>query len=181
MEHLEISQVQVYTGKGKGKTTAALGQGIRSFGAGLKVIMVSFMKNPDSSEFKALTEYASGIRVIHANQERRGFYWQLSNQEKTKTGKDCLAAYDMLKELVSQQACDVLILDEIMAVLEYKIIPLEEILQLMQQCKESHIELILTGRNAPIAILEAADLVTEMKEIKHPLTQGIKARQGIEY
>ncbi|PKM76482.1 MAG: cob(I)yrinic acid a,c-diamide adenosyltransferase [Firmicutes bacterium HGW-Firmicutes-15] len=181
MQELEFSLVQVYTGNGKGKTTAALGQGIRCLGAGLKVILVSFLKNSDSSEFKALDRFSPQIRFIMANQKVRGFYWELSAEEKAETWKDCQAAYASVLELIAERVSDVLILDEIMAVVKYGIIPVNDVLLVMQQCRDKHIELILTGRNAPKSILAGADLVTEMKEIKHPLANGIRARQGIEY
>jgi len=181
MPELEVSLVQVYTGNGKGKTTAALGQGIRCLGAGFKVILVSFLKNSGSSEFKALHRFSPQFQLILANQKLRGFYWQLSSEEKVETWQDCQAAYASVLELVAERVSDVLILDEIMAVLEYGIIPVNDVLFLMQQCRDKHIELILTGRNAPNSIIAGADLVTEMKGIKHPLANGISARKGIEY
>ncbi|MDD3364365.1 MAG: cob(I)yrinic acid a,c-diamide adenosyltransferase [Syntrophomonas sp.] len=181
LKKLELSQVQVYTGNGKGKTTAALGQGIRCLGAGLKVVWVSFLKNSGSSEFKALDRFSPQFQLIMANQKMRGFYWELSSEEKAETWQDCQVAYASVQELIAEPVSDVLILDEIMAVLEYGIIPVNDVLLVMQQCRARHIELILTGRNAPNSILAGADLVTEMKEIKHPLANGIRARQGIEY
>jgi len=177
----ELGLVHIYTGEGKGKTTAAIGLGIRCLGAGLRVNMVSFLKNPGSSEFCALSRIAPQFQIIIANQKPRGFYWKLSPAEKTEILKDYQTAYAQILEMITQQACEVLILDEIMAVLKYGIFSVESILLIIQQCRERHIELILTGRNAPIAVLDAADLVTEMKEIKHPMANGTRARKGIEY
>jgi len=177
----ELGRIHVYTGSGKGKTTAAIGQAIRCLGAGLQITMVNFFKNADSSEFQMLNRLAPEFQYIIANQEPRGFYWELSEDQKAASWQDYQAAWEKVQELVNQHQCDLLILDEIMAVIEYGIIPIEAVTSAMQQCRHNHIELILTGRNAPVEVIQEADLVTEMKEIKHPLAKGIKARQGIEY
>jgi len=177
----ELGRIHVYTGQGKGKTTAAIGQAIRCLGAGLQVIMVNFLKNPGSSEFQILDHLYPECRYIIANQEPRGFYWELSEHQKTAMGQDYQAAWIKVQELIDQHQCDVLILDEIMAVIAYGIISVESVLSLMQEAQHRHIELILTGRNVPAEIVREADLVTEMKEIKHPLANGIRARRGIEY
>jgi cob(I)alamin adenosyltransferase len=176
----DLGRIHVYTGSGKGKTTAALGQAIRSLGAGLLVTMVNFLKN-DSSEFKTLNCLAPEFQYIIANQETRGFYWELTEEQKAATRQDCQAAWKKVKDIVNQHQSDMLILDEIMAVIEYGIIPVEVVTAIIQQCRHSHIELVLTGRNAPAEIIREADLVTEMREIKHPLAKGITARPGIEY
>jgi cob(I)alamin adenosyltransferase len=178
---MDISQVHVYTGKGKGKTTAALGLGIRCAGAGLKVIMFSFLKNPGASEFDALKLYMPQFKVIIANSKPRNFHWNLSAEEKEETYKDYQSAYTRIENIIKQLSCNVLILDEIMAVMNYNIISVADILLIIQQCRDKHIELVLTGRDAPSEIINCADLVTEMQEIKHPMANGIKARKGIEY
>jgi len=177
----ELGQIHVYTGKGKGKTTAAIGQAIRCLGADLQVIMVNFLKNPDSSEFKTLNRLAPEFQYIIANKEPRGFYWELSSEEETACRQDCHAAWINVQEIIIHHQCDLLILDEIMAVIEYEIISVEAVLAVVQECRNRHIELILTGRNVPAEVAREADLITEMKEIKHPLAKGIRARQGIEY
>lgn len=176
----ELGQIHVYTGSGKGKTTAAIGQAIRCLGAGLQVTMVNFLKN-DSSEFRTLNRLTPEFQYIIANQEPRGFYWELTEEQKAATRQDYQAAWKNVQVLIDQHQSDLLILDEIMAVIEYGIIPVEAVLTTMQECRYSHIELVLTGRNAPAEVIQEADLVTEMKEIKHPLAKGITARQGIEY
>lgn len=176
----KLGLVQVYTGEGKGKTTAAIGQGIRGVGAGYKVIMFSFLKNP-SSEFLALARLAPQFTVILANRQPRRFYWELSPQEKENTGQDHREAWLKAEDIVAQRECDILILDEIIPVVGYGMVAESALLAIMQQCRKTMIELILTGRNMSLAVGEAADLITEMKEIKHPMRKGIKARRGIEY
>lgn len=181
MAKQDLGQVHVYTGEGKGKTTAAIGQAIRCLGAGLNVVMVNFLKNSDSSEFKCLDKLAPNFKYIIANREPRGFYWRLSPEQKTASREDYREAWTKVQQIITQGQCDLLILDEIIPVVEYEIIPLDSLLSTMQACQDRNIELILTGRNAPETIIQKADLVTEMKLIKHPLTKGIKARHGIEH
>ncbi|MEA4925793.1 MAG: cob(I)yrinic acid a,c-diamide adenosyltransferase [Syntrophomonadaceae bacterium] len=177
----EFGLIHVYTGPGKGKTTAAIGQAVRSLGAGMRVIMVNFLKNPNSSEFNALNRLSPEFKYIIGNQEPRGFYWQLSEDQKKAAGQDYRLTWGRVKEIVDRHQCELLILDEIMAVIEYGILTVDSVIEIMKQSRKAHIELILTGRNAPTEIMLEADLVTEMIEIKHPFKKGIRARRGIEY
>ncbi|MDD4802321.1 MAG: cob(I)yrinic acid a,c-diamide adenosyltransferase [Syntrophomonas sp.] len=181
MKENELGIVHIYTGDGKGKTTAAAGLSIRCLGAGYKVIWVSFLKNAGVSEHKFLAHFEPQFTLIQVNKKPRRFYWELTAEEKADTRQDCLAAYGLLMELITKRAGDVIVLDEIMAVMEYDIFSVNDILEVMQQCHDMNIELILTGRNAPPIITAAADLVTEMHAVKHPLEKGITARYGIEY
>lgn len=177
----ELGRIHVYTGQGKGKTTAAIGQAIRGLGAGLHIVMVSFLKNPGSAEFRTLGQLAPEFEYIIANREPRRFYWELSDEQKIACGQDCQAAWNKVQELIDEHKYDMVILDEIMGVIKYGIVSIESVLSLIHEAQHRNIELILTGRNVPAEIIQEADLVTEMKEIKHPLAKGIKARRGIEY
>lgn len=181
MSERQLGKIHVYTGNGKGKSTAAIGQGIRAVGAGWRVIMLSFLKNPGYSEQKALQRLAPDFQLLIANSQPRPFFWELSDAEKAEIAADYQQTWNRLPQLIESQNCDVLILDEIMAVVKYGIIPVESLLAFMTSCRRHEIELILTGRDAPPAIIENADLVTEMTFVNHPMYAGTAPRLGIEY
>ena len=166
--------IQIYTGNGKGKTTAALGLALRAAGAGLKVYIGQFVKRGNYSELKALKK----LKNVRIEQFGR------SCLVKKRPGKKDLEAacrgLKKIKAAISKQGCDVVILDEINVALKLKLIRIEDVVELIKEAPED-IELILTGRGAPREILQSADLVSEIKEIKHYFRKGIKARKGIEY
>ena len=165
--------LHVYTGEGKGKTTAALGLAIRALGSGKKVHMLQFVKGMVYSEFKVLENLP-------------GFSYELLGRdcfiEKKPDREDFLLAQNGLKKA---EACllsgryDVLILDEIHIALYYGLIELPKLIAVLEKKKDT--EVICTGRYAPKQIIEIADLVTEMREIKHYYVKGISAREGIEF
>ena len=170
--------VQIYTGDGKGKTTAALGQGIRSAGYGLNVIMVQFLKGGYTGELTTL-EKIENFKVFRFEKER-DFVWNLSETEICELKKEIQEGYNFIKKIVDENLCDVLIIDEIMGELQNKFITLEDVIYLIEN-KNDSMEIIMTGRNVPKEIINLANLVTEMKMIKHPFEEGINARKGIEY
>lgn len=168
--------IQVYTGNAKGKSTAAFGLAVRAAGHGLKVHIVQFMKTGDYGENKALARLAPEIEVRAFG--RKGFVhrggagpqdYELARQ-----------ALDYAREIMLSGRADILILDEINNALYFGLLPLHVVLEFLQ-AKPPQVELVLTGRNAPPEIIELADLVTEMVEVKHPYQQGIGSRAGIEY
>lgn len=171
--------IQVYTGDGKGKTTAAIGQGIRAYGRGKTVYMVQFLKSSETGELLTLKNLEPGFRVIRFEKER-GFIWSLSKTEIEELKCEILRAFDFVKETFRDNACDVLILDEIMAVLGNGLIGINDVLDIVKN-KPENIELILTGRNVPSEIIEVADYVSQVECLKHPFEKGIAAREGIEY
>ena len=170
--------IQVYTGDGKGKTTAALGLGLRAVGRGYNVIMFQFLKGSESGELKSVL-YVSGKYKIIRLAETKKFFFNLTREEKETLKKKLENELKQVYEVMANQACDVLILDEIMAALHGGLLTVEEICKLMDS-KPSGMELILTGRSAPPEVLERADLVTEMRCVKHYMDKGVMARAGIE-
>ncbi len=166
--------IQVYTGNGKGKTTAAFGQALRAAGAGLKVFIGQFIKGNVYSELKA----ARKIKNIKIEQFGRGCFI-----EKEPVKKDIELAKNGLRrtrKVISTGVYDMVILDEINVALSLKLLKLEDVINIIRKTPKKT-ELILTGRNAHPQILKIADLVSEMKNIKHYYKNGVKARRGIEY
>lgn len=171
--------VQIYTGNGKGKTTAAIGQGIRAYGNGLKVIMVQFLKSCKTGELNTVDELSDNFEIFRF-EKRRGFVWTLSEEEKLEVKKEVKVAYDFILDVIENYKCDMLIIDEIMGVLKNKFLSVEDVLELIRK-KPKNMEIIMTGRNVPEEIIEKANLVTEMKEIKHYYKEGVPARKGVEF
>lgn len=166
--------IQIYTGDGKGKTTAALGLALRASGHGLKTYIGQFMKGQHYGELTALQAFP----LIEIEQ-----YGDVGCFRKHEVTPQHIAmAHEGLKRaaraILSDQY-DVVILDEINVAIWFELITTEEVLELIKR-RPDHLELILTGRRAPQALLDQADLVTEMREIKHYYTQGVEARKGIE-
>jgi cob(I)alamin adenosyltransferase len=165
--------VQVYTGDGKGKTTAALGLALRAAGAGLKVFFGQFVKNQKCSEHTALERLGAAISYRQ---------YGCGLMMKGPSDADIAAARKGFDEAAGMMAAgdyDLVILDELNVAVYYGLIDVEEVLALISR-KPARVELVLTGRNAHPAVMEAADLVTEMRSIKHYYEKGVKARRGIE-
>ncbi|OGR25186.1 MAG: cob(I)yrinic acid a,c-diamide adenosyltransferase [Desulfobacterales bacterium RIFOXYA12_FULL_46_15] len=165
--------IQVYTGKGKGKTTACLGLAVRAAGAGLKVYIAQFLKNGEYSETKALSRFEN----ITIEQFGMGkFVRGCPSEEEIAAGK---AGYKKLCDILKEAKHDVVIVEEGNVAVMCNIISEKELLDLMDM-KPDTVELVITGRGATKAVLEKADLVTEMQEIKHYYQKGVSARIGIE-
>jgi len=166
--------IHVYTGNGKGKTTAALGLALRAAGAGLRVFIAQFVKRRRCSEHKSLERFGD---LITFKQYGQGFLMG------KKPGKSHFRAaekgFEEVRHAISSKHYDIVILDEINIALHYGLLRSEELLDIMEN-KPPALELILTGRYADSKIISKADLVTEMKEIKHYSSRGVKARTGIE-
>ncbi len=168
--------VQVFTGNGKGKTTAALGTILRAVGHGLRIFIVFFMKGDyDYGEFSTLSQ------LPNVDMASFGFR-RLTDPanikpEEIEQARLALAA---AREAVLSRNYDLIVLDEVNVALGFNLIELDEVVKLIRD-KPPQIELILTGRYADAKLIELADLVTEMVKVKHPFDKGIKARKGIEY
>ncbi len=172
----EKGLIQVFTGNGKGKTSAALGSILRAVGHGLKVFIVFFMKGKyPYGEFNSLpklpnVEVASfGLRCLI---DRNNI-----NPEEIRQAE---LALQTAREAMLSGKYDMVVLDEVNVALYFKLIPLDDVIRLIEE-KPPGIELILTGRYAEDTVIERADLVTEMRKVKHPYDKGVKARKGIEY
>ena len=168
----------VHTGNGKGKTTSALGLMMRAAGRGLKCCMVQFMKSRNDRYGEHVAAEKLGIEV-HTMGD--GFTWDTKNPEQDietarKTWNLCL-------EKMRSTDYDLLVFDELVYVLSYKMLPITEVLEEFRAVRDVQpaLHIVVTGRDAPPELIEAADLVTEMVEIKHPFTTGIRAQQGIEF
>jgi len=166
--------IQVYTGDGKGKTTAALGLAIRSAGAGLKVFIGQFIKRGIASEHTALKRFENEIIV---KQYGTGFVKE-NITEKAKAA--AVRGLNEIKHIIHYGDFDVIILDEINVAIHKGLIDINDVMDILRS-KPQRIEIVLTGRNCPQKIVKLANLVTEMKEAKHYYKKGVKARRGIEY
>lgn len=166
--------VQVYTGNGKGKTTAALGLSIRAAGAGLSVYILQFMKSGDYSEIKALKKFSQNITVEQFGTGR--FIKAEPAPEEIKAARKGLAKAD---RIVKAGRHDVVILDEANVAVYCRLFSIDELMSIVRS-RPDHVELVITGRSADEKLIEAAGLVTEMREIKHYFAQGVPARIGIE-
>jgi cob(I)alamin adenosyltransferase len=182
MHMLEKGLVQVYTGDGKGKTTAAFGLALRAAGRGNTVLIYQFLKPPSLELGERLAVERSGLRIrVEALEVCWDLFGSLRSEQDvagTKAAvKDALAR---LAELAAQKAYDVLVLDEIVFCLSQGLAEFADVKRLIEQ-KAPAVELILTGRGATPELIALADLVTEMKKVKHPFDEGVRARRGIDY
>lgn len=167
--------IQVYTGDSKGKTTAALGFALRAAGAGLKVFIAQFVKRRRCSEHKSLERFSDLITIRRYG---KGFLLR-----RKPSISDIKAARHGLKEaerIMQSEEYDIVILDEANVAAHYGLFSVGDLLDMMRT-KPKGTELVITGRYADDRVIEAADLVTEMREIKHYIRKGVKARLGIEY
>ncbi|MDD4900225.1 MAG: cob(I)yrinic acid a,c-diamide adenosyltransferase [Candidatus Omnitrophica bacterium] len=165
--------IQVYTGNGKGKTTAALGLALRAAGAGLKVYIAQFAKGRACSELVALKKFKN-VKAEQFGSCR--FIRKISQQDKNSAKKGLQKVRSVLKS----KKFSLVILDEINVSLNLGLLQLNDVLELIQKTPAAT-ELILTGRNACKEIVELADLVSEIKDVKHYFEKGVTARKGIEY
>ena len=176
-DRLQIGLIQVYTGNGKGKSTAAFGQAIRAVGAGLKVAIIQFLKfSKGYSEHNALSLFKPNVSIESFG--RQGFIDKSGPLEEDY--KLAQEAFQNAIKKASDKEVDLLILDELNIALYYNLIDINSVLSFLKN-KPRDLEIIITGRYASPEIIKIADLVTEMKEIKHPYEKGLMARKGIEY
>lgn len=173
---MEKGFIQVYTGNGKGKTTAALGVALRAVGHGLKVLVIQFMKgNIDYGELESAKKLSPFLTIKQMGRET----FVSKTDPEPMDIKLAQEGFSLAKKAVKERKYDIVILDEINVAVDYGLIPLSDLLYLLDSKPET-VELILTGRNARPEILERADLVTEMMERKHYYEKGVVARKGIE-
>ena len=173
---MEKGYVQVYTGNGKGKTTAALGLALRAAGYGMKTYIGQFMKGQHYGELDA-AKMLSGFVVI----EQYGLpeFCTPSSPPDPRQVEAAQKGLARIKEVLQSGEYDIVVADELCTAIYFKLISLEDALELVR-LKPADVELVITGRYAPKQLIEAADLVTEMREVKHYYAEGVSARDGIE-
>lgn len=169
--------VHIYTGNGKGKTTAALGLALRAIGHDYKVFMLQFMKGSKNyGEIIAVEKYLPSFTIVQS-----GLETFVSKENPAQVDIDlALDGLELAKKVISENRYDMVILDEINVALDFQLIPLAEVVELVKS-KPSEMELVLTGRYVPKEILELGDVVSDVTLVNHPYYHGIEAREGIEY
>ena len=166
--------IHVYTGNGKGKTTAAIGLAVRAAGAGLQVYIAQFVKGREYSELKALERFSDSITL---KQYGRGCF--IRNEPSPEDVNAARRGLEDVCGLMSRGEYDLVILDEACIALYYNLFTLDELSVCLDR-REEGVEVVITGRQAPEGLIKKADLVTEMKEVKHYYQDGVEARTGIE-
>ena len=169
--------ITLFTGDGRGKTTAAIGTAVRAAGHGLRVLVVFFMKGPDFNH----GEVAALKKVPNITLRSFGESgWAMPGKDNTAHRLKAAEALSFAAAALSSGNYDVMVLDEAVSAVSFGLLPAEAVTRLMD-AKPEALELILTGRGAAVEIVEKADLVTEMRNVKHPFDRGVKARAGIDY
>jgi cob(I)alamin adenosyltransferase len=167
--------VIVYTGHGKGKTTAALGLVFRALGRGTAVAVVQFIKGKWKTGERLFAQTLPQLTFLVMG---RGFTWDSDDLSRDRTA--AVAAWQESERLIAAGAHPVVVLDELTYVLNYGFVPVDDVVACLR-ARPAHVSVVITGRNAPAALLDAADTVTEMVKLKHPFDQGAKATLGIDY
>jgi len=174
-----LGLVHIYTGNGKGKTTAAIGLGIRACGSGINVLMVQFLKSSDTCELYTLKKLEPQFSVIRGFNCKK-FVWNMTADEFTAAAKEANDIFENVKNIVLKGEYDLIILDELLGVLSLGFIDEAAVIDIIN-CKPKDVELVLTGRDAPKSLIKLADYVSEIQAIKHPYERGVSARRGIEF
>lgn len=174
-EHL--GKVHIYTGDGKGKTTAALGLALRAVGWRYKVIMIQFMKKQETGEMIALEKLRPSLEIHQFGREEFVAADSVSERDKKLSQQ----GLEFAQQIMTEQKPDILILDEICVALHFKLLDLVAVNKFIVQWRDKGTEIIMTGQKAHPDLIERADLVTEMKKVKHYFDKDTDAREGIEY
>jgi len=171
--------IHIYTGDGKGKTTAAIGLGIRACGRGMKVLMVQFLKGMETGEVFLLKKLEPDF-ILYRGQQLPKFTWNMNKEEKEEAAKVQKNIFEYAQKAALSREVDLLILDEIMAAVNTGFLDKEIVLGFIRN-KPRDLELVLTGRNPSEAFIKEANYVSEIHSIKHPMNEGVAGRKGIEY
>ncbi len=169
--------IQVYTGDGKGKTTCALGLALRAVGQGFRVYMVQFMKGRETGELRAAAERLAPDMTMRSFGRPGLVKLRAPAPEDLALVRE---AWDLARQVILAGEHDLVILDEINLALTFNLVPREEVFQVLRE-RPPWVEVVLTGRQAPPELVEMADLVTEMRPLKHYYAAGVPARRGIEW
>ena len=173
---IEKGLIIVHTGKGKGKSTAAMGLAMRAIGHGMKVGIVQFVKGVWETGERDVLDAFPDLVTIKAMGE--GFTWE--TQDRNRDIKAAETAWATAKEMIADEDYKMVILDELNIVLRYAYIPLDDVIETLK-ARRPDLHVVVTGRNAKEDLIEIADLVTEMTMVKHPFRDGVKAQAGIEF
>lgn len=173
---IEKGLVIVHTGKGKGKSTAAFGMVFRCLGHGMKAGVIQFVKGAWSTGERTVLEKFPDLVTIRAMGE--GFTWE--TQDRARDVAHARAAWEEARKMIADPSYRMVLLDELNIVLRYDYLPLDEVLEVLR-AKPPATHVVITGRNAKEELIELADLVTEMEQVKHPFRSGVKAQAGIEF
>jgi cob(I)alamin adenosyltransferase len=168
--------VVVFTGNGKGKTSAAMGILTRANGWDMRVGVIQFIKSGERQYGEAQTAAQLGIPF-----QSMGDGFVFNRKDQTQSRQAALEAWQKTQEWILSEDFDVLILDEITYLFTYEWLNINEVIQWLQKNKPESMHIVMTGRNAPEALINYADLATEMKEIKHPYKEGVPAQKGVDY
>jgi len=174
---IEKGLLIVHTGKGKGKSTAAFGMVLRALGHGMPVGVVQFVKGKWETGERAALQKFGDLVAVHTMGE--GFTWE--TQDRQRDIAAARAAWERGKAFITGGKHRLVLLDELNIVLRYQYLPVDEVVAFLREERPEGVHVIVTGRNAPDALIEAADLVTEMEMVKHPFRSGVKAQKGIEF
>jgi len=174
---IEKGLLIIHTGKGKGKSTAAFGMAMRALGHNMPVAIVQFVKGKwETGERAALAKFGDLVTIDTMGE---GFTWE--TQDRQRDIRAAHAAWERARALIRDGKHKLVLLDELNIVLRYGYLPLDEVVRFVRDEKPADVHVIVTGRNAPDALIEAADLVTSMEMVKHPFRSGVKAQAGIEF
>ena len=176
MNKLKQGFVQIYTGNGKGKSTAAIGQAVRAAGFGLKTYIAQFMKEYPYNELNSLKKLSEWITIEQFGGDEFVYKKELPGKDELEKASKGL---QIAREKMLSGEYDLIILDEAIVAIYFKLIETKELIEFIK-VKPDNVELILTGRYCPSELIDAADLVTEMEEVKHYYQKGITSRRGIE-
>jgi cob(I)alamin adenosyltransferase len=167
--------VLINTGNGKGKTTAAIGTAFRALGHGMRVGMIQFIKGKWKTGERKLGEQTPNLTWLTMG---HGFTWESLDLDRDR--RAARAAWDIARKWLLDESYDLVVFDEITYVINYDFVPLDEVLSALQ-ARRADLHVILTGRDAPAELITIADVVTEMKAVKHPYREGVSAQKGIEF
>ncbi len=174
---IEKGLLIVHTGKGKGKSTAGFGMVFRSLGHGHKVAVVQFVKGRiETGERMALERFSDLVTIKRMGE---GFTWE--TQDRQRDIEAARQAWEAAKEMIRSREYRLVLCDELNIVLRYDYLPIDEVVAFLRDEKTEDVHVVITGRNAKDELIEAADLVTEMTQIKHPFRSGVKPQEGIEF
>lgn len=170
--------IQLYIGEGKGKTTASVGQAIRTLGWGRNVLFSQFLKSMDTGE-KFTFSKLDGITLIRPEMRNKGFIWNMNEQQLNETREDIQKGFEKICNTIITGDFQLVVLDEVLDVVECGLLPEESLMKLLDSAAQT--EFVLTGRRASDKLKEKADYITNMTKVKHPYEKGIPARKGIEF